>query len=170
VRPTRAGIATQQTRDSAVKWQFNGEDAMMEMRYAVCVRNDGYPAALELHRLYRMFPDDADLRLRMIRVEDESGESYLYPRDFFHPVDRAPVKTELPANADLRFVLRKGGEDEDVDWSFDRLFTVLPDAMAAEDGWIRVVDDSGEDYLYPETLFRPVDVPAGLRQEMLLKR
>lgn len=143
---------------------------MMEMRYAVCVRNDGYPAALELHRLYRMFPDDADRRLRMIRVEDESGESYRYPRDFFHPVALPPVAVELPDDADLRFVLRRGAEDEDVDLSFDRLYPVLPDALAAEDGWIRVVDDSGEDYLYPETLFRPVDVPVELRQELPLKR
>ena len=30
-----------------------------------------------------------------------------------------------------------------------RIYRVLPDAVAAEEGYMRVVDDSGEDYLYP---------------------
>lgn len=54
-----------------------------ETRFAVCVRNDGYPASLELHKIYRVLPDpeaegDGDLR-----VVDESGEDYLYPAEWF---------------------------------------------------------------------------------------
>jgi len=54
-----------------------------ETRFAVCVRNDGYPASLELHKIYRILPDpeaegDGDLR-----VVDESGEDYLYPAEWF---------------------------------------------------------------------------------------
>jgi len=35
----------------------------------------------------------------------------------------------------------------------------LPDARAAKDGYVRVVDESGEDYLYPSGYFVAVDLP-----------
>ncbi len=57
-----------------------------EHEFAICVRNDGYPAALETRKLYRLLPDpDAEVE-GMLRVIDESGEDYLYPRDYFIPI------------------------------------------------------------------------------------
>lgn len=56
-------------------------------RYAVCVRNDDYPASLELRKLYRVLEDDFAGKHGLIRVVDESGEDYLYPSDFFVQVD-----------------------------------------------------------------------------------
>ena len=53
----------------------------------VCLKNDGYPASLEVRKLYRMLPDPAAAEHNMIRVIDESGEDYLYPMDFFAPLD-----------------------------------------------------------------------------------
>ena len=53
----------------------------------VCVKNDGYPASLEVRKLYRALPDAAAAEHNMIRVIDESGEDYLYPADFFAPLD-----------------------------------------------------------------------------------
>jgi len=35
---------------------------------------------------------------------------------------------------------------------------MLPDARAAKDGYVRVVDESGEDYLYPANYFVPVEL------------
>lgn len=58
--------------------------------YVVCVRNDEYPASLELRKLYRVLDDEFAGKHGMIRVIDESGEDYLYPTEFFMPV-------ELPA-------------------------------------------------------------------------
>ena len=49
----------------------------------VCLRNDGYPAALELRKIYRAIPDEDASRHKHIRVIDESGEDYLYPSHFF---------------------------------------------------------------------------------------
>ncbi|HLF30578.1 MAG TPA: hypothetical protein VI566_06055 [Xanthomonadales bacterium] len=40
-----------------------------------------------------------------------------------------------------------------------KLYRVLPDADANTHGQIRVVDESGEDYLYPSSFFVPVDLP-----------
>jgi hypothetical protein len=48
-----------------------------------------------------------------------------------------------------------GFEDLEV-W---KVYPVLPDAEAAEVGCIRVIDESGEDYLYPADCFASVDVP-----------
>ena len=40
-----------------------------------------------------------------------------------------------------------------------KVYQVIPDEAAAEDGLLRVVDESGEDYLYPRDLFVPVELP-----------
>jgi hypothetical protein len=34
-----------------------------------------------------------------------------------------------------------------------KVYRVLPDEAAAEDGYLRVIDESGEDYLYPQDYF-----------------
>ena len=36
---------------------------------------------------------------------------------------------------------------------------MLPDEKAANDAYIRVVDESGDDYLYPSSYFCPVKLP-----------
>jgi len=59
-------------------------------RFAVCIRNTGYLASLELRKLYEVL-DDADAETDgMIRVIDESGEDYLFPASMF-------VAAPLPA-------------------------------------------------------------------------
>jgi hypothetical protein len=48
-----------------------------------------------------------------------------------------------------------------------KIYTALPDADAAKHRQIRVVDESGEDYLYPMALFAAVELPQTLRRAML---
>ena len=55
-------------------------------RFVVCVENDEYPAALELHKLYRALPDEVAAADGDLRVIDESGEDYLYPASYFLPI------------------------------------------------------------------------------------
>ncbi len=52
-------------------------------RFAVCVKNDGYEAALERNKLYVLVPDREADKHGDVRVIDESGEDYLYPADWF---------------------------------------------------------------------------------------
>lgn len=40
-----------------------------------------------------------------------------------------------------------------------KIYEVLPDAEAGKHGHLRVIDESGEDYLYPASLFVPVELP-----------
>lgn len=51
--------------------------------FAICVNNDGYPASLELHKIYRVMPDEDALQDNELRIIDESGEDYLYATDRF---------------------------------------------------------------------------------------
>lgn len=70
-------------------------------RFAVCIRNDDNPASLELRKFYEVVPDPEGERLGMIRVIDESGEDYLYPRDNFLEV-KLSEQEELAIRGDLR--------------------------------------------------------------------
>jgi hypothetical protein len=54
-----------------------------KLKLAICVDNTDYPASLELHKLYRVLPDEDAERDGDVRVIDESGEDYLYPADYF---------------------------------------------------------------------------------------
>jgi len=56
-------------------------------RFAICVDNSEYPASLELHKIYRVVPDEAAKKDGDLRVIDESGEDYLYPADYFLLID-----------------------------------------------------------------------------------
>jgi len=51
--------------------------------FVVCVNNDEYPASLEMHKIYRVVPDEDAAAEGDIRIVDESGEDYLYPASFF---------------------------------------------------------------------------------------
>jgi hypothetical protein len=54
-----------------------------EARFVVCVRNGGYPAVLELRKVYRVLADEQASKRRQLRVIDESGVGYLYPEEYF---------------------------------------------------------------------------------------
>lgn len=43
-----------------------------------------------------------------------------------------------------------------------KLYEILPDGDAKARGMLRVVDESGEDYLYPASTFAPVQLPGNL--------
>jgi hypothetical protein len=57
-----------------------------EKQFVVCVRNDEYEGALELRKIYEVLEDADAEPHELIRVVDESGEDYLYPREWFLPL------------------------------------------------------------------------------------
>lgn len=59
-------------------------------------------------------------------------------------------------NADYRASLIRG-----------KVYRILPDPKAAEDDLVRIVDESGEDYLYHESHFVFVDFPKAVREKIL---
>ena len=59
---------------------------------------------------------------------------------------------------DQRFVMCVRNEECE-DLELRKVYQVLSDKRAERDGYIRVVDESGEDYLYPESHFAAVRLP-----------
>lgn len=55
--------------------------------FVVCIRNTGYPASLELHKIYRVVADEEAVPEGDLRIIDESGEDYLYPAGWFAAVE-----------------------------------------------------------------------------------
>jgi len=55
--------------------------------FAVCIDNSGYPVSLELHKIYRVLPDERAAADDTLRVIDESGEDYLFSAGRFIVVD-----------------------------------------------------------------------------------
>lgn len=47
-----------------------------------------------------------------------------------------------------------------------KVYQVLPDREAAREGCIRVVDESGEDYIYPSDLFVAVKLPPAVARRL----
>ena len=66
-------------------------------QFYLCVKNEAYPASLELRKVYEALPDPIAASRGFVRVIDESGEDYLYPSDYFVPL-------ELPRGAGSAFL------------------------------------------------------------------
>ena len=54
-----------------------------EPGFVVRLKNEGYAASLEPHKIYPVLPDPEAEKDGDIRIIDESGENYLYPKDWF---------------------------------------------------------------------------------------
>jgi len=68
--------------------------------FVICISNDGYSVALERRKIYVALPDPVSEKNGLLRVIDESGDDYLYPKEFFRPIALPdPVKKAVLAAA-----------------------------------------------------------------------
>ncbi|MGE5342217.1 MAG: hypothetical protein ACM3SY_12140 [Candidatus Omnitrophota bacterium] len=51
----------------------------------------------------------------------------------------------------------KNDDCEDIE--IRKIYKIIPDESASKEGYLRIVDESGEDYLYPESYFLIVELP-----------
>lgn len=56
------------------------------LQFALCLDNEGYPASLEVGKLYRVVQDDDATAHGYIRIIDESGEDYAFTANRFHVI------------------------------------------------------------------------------------
>ena len=56
----------------------------------ICIRNEDYPASLEIRKIYLRLPDPEAEAKQLLCIIDELGEDYLYPSSFFLPVELSP--------------------------------------------------------------------------------
>jgi hypothetical protein len=73
------------------------------------------------------------------------------------------TRTEKP-----EFVICVDNQNAD-DLEVWKVYQILPDELATQDNYLRVIDESGEDYLYPADYFAPIDLPE-LAERLLLAR
>lgn len=60
--------------------------AKQPRQLVVCVGNAGYPASLEKRKIYVALRDAAAEKHGLLRIVDEFGGGYLYPKTFFRPI------------------------------------------------------------------------------------
>jgi hypothetical protein len=70
----------------------------------------------------------------------------------------------MMSGRDTGFVICIENEGFEVSLEKRKVYRQLPDQPTTEDKLIRVIDESGEDYLYPSDLFVPIIVPRAASQ------
>jgi hypothetical protein len=64
-------------------------------RFVLCIDSGEYPASLQRRKLYEVRPDaDAEAH-GQLKIIDDSGGDYLYPRECFQPVELTPFLNRL---------------------------------------------------------------------------
>ena len=61
-------------------------------------------------------------------------------------------------------VRNEGAEDLQI----SKVYRILPDARAAKDRYVRIIDESGDDYLYPANYFIPLELPREAERALLV--
>jgi hypothetical protein len=76
---------------------------------------------------------------------------------------RTSTKSRRPVATGHRFAVCVQNDEYEASLERNKIYVVLPDRDAARDGDLRVVDESGEDYLFSADRFAPIDVPAAVK-------
>lgn len=63
------------------------QDTSGDYRYVLCITDQGDEFSVQKGKVYRIVKSDANDPSSMIRIVDEEGEDYPYPRDWFVAVD-----------------------------------------------------------------------------------
>jgi hypothetical protein len=72
---------------SSISFEVRNIMAKLESKQlVVCIHNDGYPVSLETRKIYVALRDPAAEAHGLLRIVDESGDDYLYPRTYFRPI------------------------------------------------------------------------------------
>ncbi|MGB9361247.1 MAG: hypothetical protein WCA99_06570 [Candidatus Sulfotelmatobacter sp.] len=66
-----------------------------------------------------------------------------------------------------RFVLCVRNRDYPASLELRKVYRLLKDEHASKHGQVRVIDESGEDYLYPEEYFVPIKLPQAAERAVL---
>src|SRR5579859_5066465 len=75
------------------------------------------------------------------------------------PMNRRKIKP--------KFAICITGSEPDL--QLRKIYQVLPDEKAAKSKYLGIIDESGEDYLYPEQYFIPVELPSTVEKAVLLE-
>src|SRR5688572_6557087 len=79
---------------------------------------------------------------------------------------RISTKARKPPSARRRFVVCVRNDGYEASLERNKIYAVVPDRKAEREGELRVVDESGEDYLFSADRFVRIAVPAAVRQSL----
>jgi hypothetical protein len=79
----------------------------------------------------------------------------------------ASTRRRKSAGAACRFAVCVHNDGYEASLERNKIYTVLPDEDAERDGDLRVIDESGEDYLFSADRFVTIEVPAAVRASLL---
>jgi hypothetical protein len=80
------------------------------------------------------------------------------------PMQGNDTNTSIP-----RFVVCIDNSNYEASLELHKIYPVIPDSDAVQDGDLRIIDESGEDYLYSADRFLAIEVPKALERAMLEK-
>jgi hypothetical protein len=67
----------------------------------------------------------------------------------------------------LQFVVCINNTDYPASLELHKIYRVIDDKEAEDEGDIRIIDESGEDYIYPSSYFVPIQVPQTVEKSLL---
>jgi hypothetical protein len=68
----------------------------------------------------------------------------------------------------MQFVVCIQNQDYPASLEIRKLYQVIEDHVANQHNMIRVIDESGEDYLYPTSYFASIELPENLQQALMM--
>lgn len=71
------------------------------------------------------------------------------------------------ADSRRRLVLCLRNTGYEVSLERRKIYATIPDPDAAKHRQIRVIDESGDDYVYPAAYFAPIELPQAIRRAVL---
>jgi hypothetical protein len=73
----------------------------------------------------------------------------------------------MTSTASHQLVICVNNEDYPASLEKRKIYEAIPDKAAEKHGQIRVIDESGEDYLYPQGYFIPVSLPKDVEEAVI---
>lgn len=73
-------------------------------------------------------------------------------------------------NSNTRFVVCVNNTEVEASLDFGKIYRVVPDTDAENEGLLRIIDESGEDYGFAASRFYPVQLPAPLESMLSVPR
>ena len=80
---------------------------------------------------------------------------------------RTSTSSRKPVSIGRQFVVCVENDGYEASLERNKIYVALPDKTAERDGDLRVVDESGEDYLFSADRFVAIHVPAAVKASLL---
>jgi hypothetical protein len=76
----------------------------------------------------------------------------------------------IKENSNPQFVVCVNNSESEASLEFGKIYRVIPDADAENEGLLRIIDESGEDYGFAASRFYPVQLPVQLERMLSVSR